>query len=308
MSRLRPYIAIARIDNWSKNLAMLAGTGLALVFADTNVALPWRTSLLAMVALCLASSANYTINEYVDVRFDQFHPIKRQRAGVQTHLHPGVVALQYLLLAVTATVAAALAAPSILTVILIYLACAWLYNLPPVRIKDLPYGDVLLESVNYPFRILIGWFCALPTVLPPSSILLVAWSVGAFMMCVKRLAEFQIFADPAQAAAYRKSYRHYNVKRLMLAAFLYAMLAAFATAVFLLKYRIEFIVVMPFISAWFVGYLSLGFQSSQTVIYPERLLRQPGLMVLSLTILVLLVVLARVDIPGLHLLSQPLRF
>lgn len=308
MNALRPYLSIARVDNWSKNLAMLAGCALAMLFVEGPVSIPWRTGSLAMLALCLSSSANYTINEYVDVRFDQFHPIKRQRAGVQTVLALELVALQYALLLVLSCTAAAIAGPGILLVTVVYLACAWLYNLPPVRLKDMAYADVLLESVNYPFRIMIGWFCVLPAFLPPSSVMLVAWGVGAFMMCVKRLAELQIFRDAAQAAAYRKSYRHYTTARLMLAAFLYALLTAFGTTVFLLKYRIELVLVMPLICAWFVGYLSLGFRSSQLVIYPEKLLRQPGLVALSVAILVLLVVLARVDIPALHLLAVPLRY
>ena len=308
MTGLRPYLRIARADNWSKNLAMFAGVGLALLFAEHHAPLSWWPTLLSFVALCLSSSANYTINEYVDARFDQFHPIKRNRAGVQTPLAIELVILQYLLLCVTACTAAVWAGTGVLWVTLVYLACAWLYNLPPIRLKDVAYADVLLESVNYPFRIVIGWFCVLPSFLPPSSVLLVAWGVGAFMMCVKRLAELQIFTDPAQAVAYRKSYRHYDVKRLMLAAFFYALLTAFATTVFLLKYRIELILVMPLISAWFVGYLSLGFRSSELVIYPEKLLRQPGLVALSLLIVGLFVVLARVDVPALHWLSVPLRF
>ncbi len=33
-----------------------------------------------------------------------------------------------------------------------------IYNIPPVRSKDLPYIDVLSESVNNPLRFLLGWY------------------------------------------------------------------------------------------------------------------------------------------------------
>ena len=32
-----------------------------------------------------------------------------------------------------------------------------IYNIPPVRSKDLPYLDVLSEAVNNPLRMLAGW-------------------------------------------------------------------------------------------------------------------------------------------------------
>ena len=32
------------------------------------------------------------------------------------------------------------------------------YNIPPVRSKDLPYVDVLSEAINNPIRMLAGWF------------------------------------------------------------------------------------------------------------------------------------------------------
>ena len=33
-----------------------------------------------------------------------------------------------------------------------------LYNFPPVRTKDVPYLDVLTESINNPLRMLLGWY------------------------------------------------------------------------------------------------------------------------------------------------------
>ena len=45
---------------------------------------------------CLIASANYTINEYLDARYDRFHPLKQDRPGAQGRLEPRLVALQYL--------------------------------------------------------------------------------------------------------------------------------------------------------------------------------------------------------------------
>ncbi len=287
---------------------MLGGAWLAYILTDNLYAVEWFALVEAMVVLCMASSANYTINEYIDAHFDKFHPVKRNRASVKHALNVKIVIGQYFVLAASSLAIAHSINPQVTYVVMVYLVGAWFYNIPPVRIKDITYWDVVLESLNYPLRILVGWFCILPFSLPPSSIILIAWTVGAFMMSVKRLAEYQLFKKPSQAVAYRKSYKKYNVKKLILASFIYAMLSSFGIAVFLLKYRIEFILAFPLISIWFAWYLTLGLSHNQTAIYPEKLLKQHGLVMFSVIIMLLLVVLAKIDIPNLHILNLQLEF
>ena len=38
-----------------------------------------------------------------------------------------------------------------------------LYNFSPVRTKDVPYLDVLTESINNPLRLLLGWSAIIDT-------------------------------------------------------------------------------------------------------------------------------------------------
>ena len=308
MLLLKPYLTIARFDNWSKNLAMFVGVALGMLFTQKPPTLDVIILIEAMAALCFASSANYIINEYIDAKFDRFHPVKRKRAGVKHKLDGRMVALEYIVFSLVALSLAFLANRAIAETILVYLIGAWFYNIPPIRIKDIPYADVILESVNYPLRILIGWFCVVSLMFPPSSALLIAWTVGAFMMSIKRLAERQLFKTVAQASAYRKSYRYYTSERLILASFAYALFSMFGIAVFLIKYRIEFIMALPLIALWFVWYLKLGLVHAQNVIYPEKLFKQYGFLSLSIGILILLIVLAKVDIPQMHLLYQPMFF
>ena len=53
---------------------------------------------------------------------------------------------------------------------LFLLVMGCVYNIPPIRSKDLPYVDVLSESVNNPIRLLLGWFAVDPVDFPPASI------------------------------------------------------------------------------------------------------------------------------------------
>ena len=115
-----------------------------------------------------------------------------------------------------------------------FLSGAWLlvmgliYNVPPVRAKELPYIDVLTESINNPIRLLLGWFAVTSVEFPPVSLLLSYWFVGAFFMASKRFSEYRMIADKAAAGAYRKSFRWYDEQKLLISMFFYVTDRTFA--------------------------------------------------------------------------------
>ena len=77
----RRYLAIARPDHWIKNIFMIPGIAVALVVAPVTPADLVVPLLIGTISLCLAASANYTINEYLDAAYDRFHPHKSSRPG-----------------------------------------------------------------------------------------------------------------------------------------------------------------------------------------------------------------------------------
>src|SRR3546814_4605173 len=75
---------------------------------------------------------------------------------------------------------------------------------------DVPYLDVLSESVNNPLRLAIGWAMIDPGSLPPVSIIIAYWFGGAFLMGTKRLSEYReivVSHGAALLAPYRQSFR-----------------------------------------------------------------------------------------------------
>src|SRR5205085_6268809 len=79
---LKDYIAIARPDHWTKNFFMLPGLFYGLLVSHAGWSKVWWPLLIGFAATCLISSANYTINEWLDRHFDRFHPKKRSRPSV----------------------------------------------------------------------------------------------------------------------------------------------------------------------------------------------------------------------------------
>src|SRR5262249_16684811 len=101
-----------------------------------------------------------------------------------------------------------------------------LYNVPPARLKDLPYIDVLAEAVNSPLRVMLGWLLVVPGEFPGLPLILAFWMAGGFEMSRKRLRELRSFDDPAIAAQYRKSFAHYDERRLRSSMIAYGLAAA----------------------------------------------------------------------------------
>jgi len=72
-----PYIQIARVDHWFKNVFMLLGVLLAFFYEPALFT--WAGVLQiggALLATCLIASSNYVLNELLDAPSDRFHPVK----------------------------------------------------------------------------------------------------------------------------------------------------------------------------------------------------------------------------------------
>ena len=87
--------------------------------------------------------------------------------------------------------------------------------------------------------------------------------------------------------------------------FLYAMFSAFFVGVFLIKYRIEYILAFPFISAMFAVYLWLAFRTGSIVQRPERLFRSRRVTLSVALTVAVLVFTTFIDMPSLKYFSTP---
>lgn len=230
------------------------------------------------------------------------------RPAVQKRLSVGVVTVEYLALAAGGLALAAVLSPLFLVVSATFLLSGLLYNVPPVRTKDVAFLDVFTESVNSPIRLTLGWAMVSATTLPPSSLLLAYWMGGGFLMALKRLAEYRAARAAGQLdslARYRRSFGPYREDSLLLSGFLYSQLAAFFLAVFLIKYRVEYLLALPLFAALFTAYLRIALKPSSSAMAPEGLFRERGLVVLVVGLAGALVVLSGLDIPILADLSSP---
>ena len=294
------YLKIARFDHWIKQLFILPGAWLALMMAPANNR-AMTFLLYGLAATSLAASANYVINEWLDAEFDRYHPVKKNRPCVTEGMKAKYIYLEYAcFLILSLSVAACINWPVSLTVVAL-LIMGILYNVNPIRTKDIPYLDVLSESVNNAIRFLIGWFCIAPVYYPPLSFVMGYWMAGAFLMAAKRFAEYRMIGNPQQAALYRKSFAGYTEVSLLLSAVFYGFLAVFFCGVFLIKYKIELLLAIPLICSLFCYYLRICYKPDSAAQKPEKLYRERGLMVYVVALVILFLVLYNLRIPVLDI-------
>ena len=301
-AQLSDYLRLARLDHVTKHVFVLPGIALALTLRGVkNTNLPLEILLGCICVVCIASG-NYVINEWLDRDFDRHHPTKSARVSVQTPLNPWLVYTLWIALVVGGVTAAALASRAMLIVACLFALQGVIYNVPPIRSKDRAVLDVLSEAVNNPFRLLIGWAMVDATTLPPGSIILAYWLGGAFLMAAKRLSEYrEITASHGKdlLVRYRRSFRTYTETRLLVSCFAYAMIATALFSVFMIKYRVEYLLVLPFLVLLFCVYLSLSMKPRSVAQAPEKLFKDPRLMVTAGLFVAAVLVLTVVKIPGL---------
>src|SRR6266849_2750398 len=196
------YVRIARPDHWIKNVFVLPGFVIAMALNHRPIPTACLQLFLCVLSVCLISSANYVLNEWLDARLDRFHPTKKNRPSSLGRIRTGFVIFEYLLIAAVGLSVARCISRAFFLTSAFFLLMGIFYNVKPLRTKDIPYLDVLSESINNPLRFLLGWFCIGITFLPPSSLLLGYWMGGAYLMALKRFAELRTIGARFVAVAY----------------------------------------------------------------------------------------------------------
>ncbi len=304
----RDYVSLARPDHWVKHVLIVPGIILAFMFRPERLGDHLADILLGFLSAAAIASANYVLNEWLDSPFDAFHARKATRPAVQKRLSRLVVIAEYVALAAGGLVLATLVSRLYAVMAAAFLVSGLIYNVPPVRTKDVAFLDVLSESINSPIRLTLGWAMVSSTTLPPGSLLLAYWMGGGFLMALKRLAEYRGAAAVGQVESlsrYRRSFGPYGENSLLLSGFLYSQLAAFFLAVFLIKYRVEYLLALPLFAALFTAYLRIALKPASSAMAPEGLFRERGLIVLVVGLAAALVALSGLDFPALTDLSSP---
>jgi 4-hydroxybenzoate polyprenyltransferase len=289
------------VDHWFKNAFMLLGVLLAFFYEPGLFV--WSSVLplaMALFATCLVASSNYVLNEILDGPRDRLHPKKRHRPVPAGLIRLPIGYAEWLLLGIAGLGVAWLVNWHFALSALALWLLGVTYNVPPIRTKEWPYVDVLSESANNAVRLLLGWFPLIQDRVPPVSLVIAYWMVGAFFMATKRYAELRHIGDRSIAAAYRRSFRFYSEERLLVSMLFYATCCALFAGIFIVRYHLELLLFAPMAAGMFAYYLHIGMLPDSPVQNPEKLYKQKAFFAYMLLSTVVFVTLMFTSIPGLY--------
>lgn len=280
------YIKIARPDHWLKNVFILFGHVVALVLVPGlwHGASTVSLALFSLVPACLIASANYILNEILDAPFDRLHPTKRLRGVPAGKVKvPVLWAFKAALIVAGFGLSFAFFNTGYTLALAMLLASGVVYNIPPVRMKDRAWGDVIAESFNNPIRLWLGWFALAPWPghWPPLTIVLAWWCFGALLMTGKRYAEFRFIGDRERSGMYRKSFSVYTERSLIIAMITYANLFCFCTGLAMASHEAlrNMVLVFPVIVLAIIAYFRHAMSEVGARLEPEQLLKNPWIIV-----------------------------
>lgn len=290
---MKSYLRAMRLERWPRSAAIFLGSA-AFFFlhrdtlADAEAgSVAWR--LFASFLLTWAvSTANYIINEIVDAPFDSHHPTKRLRplASGEIRKTPLAAAAALLLAGSLGTASVLFSRPVFLSLLALLLA-GFIYNVRPVRTKDIPFLDAVSESANNPIRFLIGWHAlSPPDIFPPVNLLVSWWAFGNFLMVAKRLSEFRFLKE--KAADYRISHKRYSTRSLLAGMSASAAIFLLAFFHFALIYDIRpFFYISPFLAFYVLIIFRKTLREKEVMEEPEMLLQRPLFAVYTFALLLL---------------------
>ncbi len=209
----RAVLRACRPRQWSKNLLVFAAPAAAGWIDRPEVA---AQAAVALVVLCMISSATYLVNDVRDREQDREHPRKRLRPVAAGELSPPAALWTAAALAGSGVALATALAPGLGALACGYLALTASYSLWLRRVVVL---DILVVATGFVIRALAGGVA--------TDIYLSRWFVivtaccAVFLVAAKRYAEVRAHSGSGPA---RATLRRYSLGRLRL------VLAASATA------------------------------------------------------------------------------
>ncbi len=212
MSKTTALLLSMRPEHWVKNAFVFT----ALIFSGSFVKPDrYAPALLTFAAFCLGASAAYLLNDVIDRRQDQLHPIKRLRPIAAGQLGKWIAALAaMLLLAAAVALATSVNAPT-QHALLAYCVLTLTYSL---FLKRLPILDIAAIAFGFVLRAYAGAVAI--RVFPSLWLIGCSFLLAAFLALCKRLHELDLLGE--QSNEHRQTLGFYTRKNLI------AMIAACA--------------------------------------------------------------------------------
>ena len=267
--KILEYLKLIRVHQWYKNLVIF----LPIFFMGNLLNFSMlKEVFIGMIALCLVSSANYIINDILDVKRDKLHPEKKHRpiaSGKVSILEASIIGA--VLFALSLYIAQYFSLLFLLSVVFLFISTL-AYSL---HFKNEPILDMLLIAVNFVVRVISGAFIIKAFISP--WLVLCPFFLALFLTIGKRDADLKVLKK--DAVKHKEVLKYYDLQTtnglmvisttcLILSYSLYA----FSRTSWLLS-------TLPFAIYTIYRYYSLINQGSEIARHPEKIYKDYKLMI-----------------------------
>jgi 4-hydroxybenzoate polyprenyltransferase len=284
---------LLRVKQWTKNVFVLAA-----ISFTSSWSLPGKAidALMAVFAMCLASSATYIVNDLFDVAKDRLHPKKKLRPIASGAVKESVAVIIAIVCLFCSFLLGWTADPNVVYCIAAYLLLQIAYNL---KLRNVSVADVCCIAAGFVIRVITG---AMAINVQVSGWILLCTAMLALMLGFgKRRHEFHLQGEDKVHT--RKSLADYSAQSLDMLVVMSAACAVLTYSVYSIesltaKMHPGLIVTTPFVLYGIARYIVIVFsgdQDSETG-EPESLVLRDKHLIITFVGYALAVVFALSDI------------
>ena len=270
MVKIRDWVNLLRVRQWYKNLVIFLAvlfSGNLFSFSDIYL------TFLGFISLCLISSSNYIINDFVDLRKDKFHPEKKSRPLVSGKIKLFSAVFWALIFIIISLILALYLNKIFFYIIFVIFALSQLYN---IYLKNVLFADILTIATLFVGRAISGAYLINVKISP--WLVLCPFFLSLFLSIGKRHADINLLKDKAQKT--RKVLHEYNHG-------LTTSLMTISTTLLTISYALycflsihqNLLYTLPFALFVIFRYLYLINKGSIIARHPEKIVKDPEMLI-----------------------------
>ncbi len=283
MAKPADYLYLTRVRQWYKNLVIF----LAIFFAGQlfNIGLI-ISAVLGFIALCLASSANYIINDLIDLPKDKLNPEKKYRPLASGVINKSsAIALAIILLILSLTLSYYLSRWFFYSVIAL-VVLAQIYSF---WLKEVIFADILSIATLFVIRAISGALLIEVKISP--WLILCPFFLSLFLSVGKRHSEITLLKEKSgETRKVLKEYNHGLTNSLMMISTT-LLIISYALYSFLSEHP-NLLFTLPFALFVIFRFYYLINSGSEIARHPEKVIKDRAMIVgMMLWVLVTLVLI-----------------
>jgi 4-hydroxybenzoate polyprenyltransferase len=158
VEKIKGFVRLMRPSQWFKSFYIVLGSIPAIFLMPVRFDLIIFYLLVGITNMILLQGVIYTLNDIADLNEDKTHPTKKFRpiASGKISVKEGFFFASFLL-----AIALLIGYFFDLRLCLINIAILinnLLYNFKPIRLRDRKFFDIATSALNFPLRVMVGWY------------------------------------------------------------------------------------------------------------------------------------------------------